>query len=134
MLSRSASYAPKVLIVDDHEDSRFMFKYVLESKGYCALEASDGLEAIEVARQARPNLILMDMNLPQLDGLATSLRIRADKDLRDTTIVIVSGHVLPQDEARAFAAGCDGYITKPINFVNFYDLLDHFLPVHTNAA
>ncbi len=125
---------PKILVVDDHEDNRSLIKFLLESKGYFALEAANGLEAIALARDARPRLIFMDRNLPVLDGITATRSIRADKELCDISIVILSGHVSSQDKAMAFAAGCDGYITKPIDFTEFYALLERLLPAHSNAT
>lgn len=134
MSAQSINSPPKILVVDDHEDNRFLVKHLLESKGYFTLEAANGLEAIDVARAARPRLIFMDRNLPALDGITATRRIRADKQLRDISIVILSGHVTPQDKAVAFAAGCDGYITKPIDFTEFYTLLERLLPADSNAT
>jgi len=133
MSVESATSTPKILVVDDHEDSRFVIKYLLESKGYSALEAADGLEAVEIARASRPSLIFMDRSLPVLDGTAATLRIRADKELRDTLIVMLSGHVTPEDKLTALAAGCDGYLTKPIDFTEFYELLERLLPATSTA-
>jgi len=125
----SPNVAPTLLVVDDYEDSRFMLRYLLEARGYRVAEAGDGLEAVEVARRERPQLILMDLGLPRLDGISAALRIREDANAAPLSIVALTGHVRPEDQAEALAAGFDGYIIKPIDFEGLYALLDRFLPV-----
>jgi two-component system, cell cycle response regulator DivK len=100
-----------------------MIRYLMEQRGYRVMEAVDGLEAVETARRSRPDLILMDVSLPRLDGLSAVRRVREDVGLRGVAIVAVSGYATAEDQAEALAAGCDGYLTKPINF----DELDHVL-------
>jgi two-component system cell cycle response regulator DivK len=116
-----------ILVVDDNGDVRFMLRFLLEAKGYRMLEAEDGLEAVETARSSRPNLILIDVSLPRLDGLSATRRIREEAGLRTTPIVAVSGHAATEDRDKALAAGCDGYLTKPINFEELYRLIDGLL-------
>jgi two-component system cell cycle response regulator DivK len=88
----------------------------MEQRGYSVIEAADGLEAVEAASRCRPDLILMDVGLPLLDGLSATRRIREDVEMRDVAVVAVSGYATAEDQAKALAAGCDDYITKPINF------------------
>jgi two-component system cell cycle response regulator DivK len=111
------------LVVEDFEDSRFMMRRLLEMAGYNVLEASDGEQAVKMAVEARPVLILMDLSLPKLDGLAA--------------IVAVSAHDSPESRTEALAAGCDEYVTKPIDFDHLTSVLQRFLapgghsrPVH----
>ena len=123
-----AGFKPTVLIVDDHDDSRFLIRYLMEQRGYRVIEAADGLEAVETARKSRPDLILMDVGLPLLDGLSATRRIREDVEMRSVAIVAVSGYAMAEDQAKALAAGCDGYITKPINFGELDKILLRLLP------
>jgi|SRR5262252_4051581 len=115
------------LVVEDFEDSRFMMRRLLEMAGYQVLEASDGEQAVRIAVEHRPALILMDLSLPKLDGLAATREIRQKKLLRKVPIVAVSAHDSPQTRAEALAAGCDEYVTKPIDFDNLTSVLKRFI-------
>ena len=116
------------LVVEDFEDSRFMMRRLLEMAGYRVLEASDGEQAVRIAAEERPALILMDLSLPKLDGLAATREIRKKKTLRKVPIVAVSAHDSPQTRAEALAAGCNEYVTKPIDFDNLTAVLQRYLP------
>ena len=116
------------LVVEDFEDSRFMMRRLLEMAGYNVLEASDGEQAVKMAVEARPVLILMDLSLPKLDGLAATRQIRQKKGLKAVPIVAVSGHDSPESRTEALAAGCDEYVTKPIDFDHLTKLLQRFVP------
>jgi CheY-like chemotaxis protein len=118
----------KVLLVEDFEDARYVSRLALEERGYRVLEAANGEEALEVAARERPAIILMDLSLPILDGLQATERIRADATLRDTLIVAVTAHSDAQHRARALAAGCNAFLTKPIDFDWLDDLLNQLLP------
>jgi two-component system, cell cycle response regulator DivK len=115
------------LVVEDFEDSRFMMRKLLEMSGYRVLEASDGEQAVEVALRSRPALILMDLSLPKLDGLAATRQIRQHKGFRKIPIVAVSAHDSPESREEALAAGCNEYVAKPIDFDQLNSLLDRFL-------
>jgi CheY-like chemotaxis protein len=115
------------LVVEDFEDSRFMMRRLLEMAGYEVLEASDGEQAVKIAVDARPALILMDLSLPKLDGLSATREIRKKRILRKVPIVAVSAHDSPQTRAEALAAGCNEYITKPIDFDILNSVLEHYL-------
>jgi CheY-like chemotaxis protein len=115
------------LVVEDFEDSRFMMRRLLEMAGYRVLEASDGEQAIKMALAEQPTLILMDLSLPKLDGLAATREIRKQKALRKVPIVAVSAHDSPQTRAEALAAGCNEYVTKPIDFDNLNAVLERYL-------
>jgi CheY-like chemotaxis protein len=115
------------LVVEDFEDSRFMMRRLLEMAGYQVLEASDGEQAVRLASEKRPALILMDLSLPKLDGLAATREIRKRKVLRKVPIVAVSAHDSPQTRAEALAAGCNEYVTKPIDFDNLNEVLKRLL-------
>ena len=117
-----------VLVVEDFEDNRFMMRRLLEMSGYRVLEAINGEEAVEMAERERPGLILMDLSLPLLDGLAATRRIRQHEALRDVPIVAVSAHDTADFHADALAAGCNDYVTKPIDFDQLEALLGRLLP------
>jgi two-component system cell cycle response regulator DivK len=117
-----------VMVVEDFEDNRFMMRRLLEMSGYRVLEAINGEEAVEVARREHPALILMDLSLPLLDGLAATRRIRQVEELRQIPIVAVSAHDTADFHADALAAGCNDYVTKPIDFDQLEALLSRLLP------
>ena len=122
------------LVVEDFEDSRFMMRRLLEMAGYNVLEASDGEQAVKIAVEARPVLILMDLSLPKLDGLSATRQIRQKKGLKAVPIVAVSAHDSPQSRTEALEAGCDEYVTKPIDFDHLNALLQRFVPPRTLAS
>ena len=112
-----------ILVVEDYEDTSLAMRLALEHKGYHILEASDGAQAVQVAGSVRPEVILMDLNLPVLDGFAAAERIRANPELKETVIVAVTAHHDPEFRARALAAGCNAFVSKPIDFNWLKDLL-----------
>ena len=115
------------LVVEDFEDSRFMMRRLLEMAGYRVLEASDGEQAVKMAMDARPALILMDLSLPKLDGLSATREIRKKRVLRKIPIVAVSAHDSPETRAEALAAGCNEYVTKPIDFDILNSVLERYV-------
>jgi CheY-like chemotaxis protein len=116
---------PVVLVVEDFEDNRFMMRRLLEMSGYRVVEAVNGNQAVESAVSENPDIILMDLSLPQLDGLAATRRIRAQEGARKVPIVAVSAHDSADFHAEALAAGCNEYVTKPIDFDQLVSLLDN---------
>ena len=118
---------PTVLVVEDFEDNRFMMRRLLEMSGYRVLEAVNGEQAVESAQAERPDLILMDLSLPKLDGLAATRRIRESDGLGQVPIVAVSAHDTSDFHADALAAGCNEYVTKPIDFDQLETLLKRLL-------
>lgn len=117
-----------VMVVEDFEDNRFMMRRLLEMSGYSVLEAINGEEAVELAQSELPSLILMDLSLPLLDGLAATRRIREVPELQRIPIVAVSAHDTADFHAEALAAGCNDYVTKPIDFDQLEALLSRLLP------
>ena len=115
---------PVVLVVEDFEDNRFMMRRLLEMSGYTVVEAVNGNQAVERAASEQPDIILMDLSLPQLDGLAATRRIRTQEGARRVPIVAVSAHDSADFHAEALAAGCNEYVTKPIDFDQLVQLLD----------
>lgn len=105
-----------VLVVEDFEDNRFLMRRLLEMSGYGVLEATNGEEAVLIAERERPDLVLMDLSLPLLDGLAATREIRKCDYLKKIPIIAVSAHDTTDFHTEALAAGCDDYVTKPIDF------------------
>jgi CheY-like chemotaxis protein len=112
-----------VLLVEDTEDNRTMMRRLLELSGYRVSEAVNGVEAVIAAERETPNVILMDLSLPLVDGLAATRRIRQLPDLAAVPIIAVSAHDSADFHAEAMAAGCDAYITKPIDYTELEDLI-----------
>ncbi|TWU15569.1 response regulator [Allorhodopirellula heiligendammensis] len=103
-----------ILIVDDHDDIRDMMTRQLQKRGYTVVTASNGLEAVLQTAQTAPSLILMDINMPELDGIEATMQIRAaDAEMR-IPVIALTAYALPGDEARATAAGCDAFHPKPV--------------------
>jgi CheY-like chemotaxis protein len=105
-----------VLLVEDTEDNRFMMRRLLEMTGYRVVEAMNGEEAVRLAKAECPQLILMDLSLPVIDGLAATRLIRKLPDCQRTPIIAVSAHDTSDFQSEAIEAGCNCYITKPIDF------------------
>jgi two-component system, cell cycle response regulator DivK len=103
----------RILVVEDQEDNRRILRDLLTSAGYEIIQAENGQEALAAAARERPDLILMDIQLPLLDGYEATRRIKADPDLRAIPIIAVTSYALSGDEGKARAAGCDAYVTKP---------------------
>ncbi len=105
-----------ILLVDDHDDIRDMMTKHLQKRGYAVVTAKNGIEAVLVTAQAAPSLILMDVNMPELDGLEATMQIRAADVENRIPVIALTAHALPDDESRAIAAGCDAFHPKPIDF------------------
>ena len=105
-----------VLLVEDNEMNRDMLIRRLNRAGIDVIPAGDGQEALELMRSKRPCVVLMDMNLPVMDGWTTCEEVRRDDSIRHTPIIALTAHAMGEDRDRAMAAGCDDYATKPIDF------------------
>jgi CheY-like chemotaxis protein len=114
----------KVLLVEDTEDNRQMMKRLLEMSGYQVVEAINGEEAVKLASEQRPRIILMDLSLPLIDGLTATRRIRSLPGLNKVPIVAVSAHDTADFHSEALAAGCDAYITKPIDYPELEEIVN----------
>jgi two-component system cell cycle response regulator DivK len=104
-----------VLYVEDSIDNRILVRRVLEAEGYLVLEAGSAQEGLVVARSSRPDLILVDINLPEVDGLTLTSHLKTDPDFEPIPIIALTANVMHGDRERSLAAGCDGYIQKPID-------------------
>jgi len=123
----SETPAIPVLVVDDNPTNLKLLSYVLASRGYAVQTAADATSAMAALRARRPRLILMDLQLPGLDGLELSRSLKADPATRDIIIVAVTAYAMKGDEERALAAGCNGYIAKPIDTRTFPALIAGYL-------
>jgi two-component system cell cycle response regulator DivK len=103
----------RILVVEDHEENRRIVGYLLASAGIEMIEAVSGEEGVAAAERERPDLILMDIQLPGLDGYEATRRIKANPALRHIPIIVVTSYALSGDDVKAFQAGCDAYVTKP---------------------
>ena len=115
-----------VLIVEDYEDTRSFMKIILESYGYEVIEADNGLEAIESIKHHFPDLILMDVSMPVMDGLTATKKIRKFKQAAEIPIIAVTAHGMDFYE-KAMEAGCNGLISKPIDFDSLEPVLNQYL-------
>ncbi|HEX7440757.1 MAG TPA: response regulator [Caldimonas sp.] len=117
----------KILIVEDNEKNMKLVRDILRHNGHATLEAATGADGVRLARAERPDLILMDIQLPDIDGIAALGRIREDSSLDATPVVAVSASVMPDDHQKIVASGFDAFITKPINLKQFQETVQRFL-------
>jgi two-component system, cell cycle response regulator DivK len=103
----------RILVVEDQEDNRRILRDMLTNAGYEVIEADNGGDALRSASANRPDLILMDIQLPVLDGYETTRRLKADPAVRAIPVIVITSYALSGDEGKARAAGCDDYVTKP---------------------
>ena len=104
-----------VLYVEDDPESRLLVRRVLQAEGYAVIEAKDAADGLASANESRPDLILIDINLPEVDGLTLARQIKSVPDLASTPLVVLTANVMRGDRERSLGAGCDGYIQKPID-------------------
>ena len=118
---------PKVLIVEDNEMNRDMLSRRLQRRGYAVLIAEDGERGVAVATAERPDLILMDMSLPVLDGWEATRRLKADPATRPIPVIALTAHAMSTDRERVFEAGCDDYDTKPVELPRLLEKMERLL-------
>lgn len=109
----------KILIVEDNEINMKLIKAILKTKGYILVEAKDGEEALQAVVREKPDLILMDIQIPKIDGLEATRRIRGMEEIGNTLIIALTAHAMEGDREKILDAGCDGYIAKPIDTRTF---------------
>ncbi len=119
--------SPLVLIVEDIEDNLILIKSLLEISEFRVVEARDGREALDQAQAHHPDLILLDMSLPEIDGWAVARTLRGMPEFRSTPIVALTAHAMPGDREKTLEAGCDEYIAKPIDAPTFVPALTKIL-------
>ena len=116
-----------VLVVEDNDLNMKLFHDLLEAHGYRILQTKDGMEALQLARQHRPDLILMDIQLPEVSGLEVTKWIKEDEDLKAIPVVAVTAFAMKGDEEKIREGGCEAYIAKPISVTNFLETVGRFL-------
>jgi two-component system, cell cycle response regulator DivK len=112
-MSDARTGPPLVLLVDDYDDARDLYRHYLTRQGYRVEEASDGFEAIEATVRVQPDIVVMDMSLPVIDGWEATRRLKRDAQTARIPVMALTAHTLPLEKWRALACGCDAFITKP---------------------
>ena len=118
----------RILIVEDQEDNRMIMRDVLSSAGYELIEAVNGEDGVKLAHSERPDLILMDIQLPIIDGYEATRRIKGSAELKSIPIIAVTSYALSGDQTKARAAGCDGYVSKPFSPRELLARVREYLP------
>lgn len=117
-----------ILLIEDNEQNRYLVTFLLEKHGYVVAAAFDGISGIQVANTILPLAILLDIRLPEIDGYAVTRALRSSPAQRNTPIIAVTSYAMSGDREKALAAGCDGYIEKPIDPSTFIAEIEAFLP------
>jgi two-component system cell cycle response regulator DivK len=126
-LSPGHQRAKKVLIVEDNDLNMKLFNDLLEAHGYHTLQTRDGVEALKIAREHRPDLILMDIQLPEISGLEVTKWLKEDDELRSIPVIAVTAFAMKGDEEKIRSGGCEAYIAKPISVAGFLRTVERFL-------
>lgn len=119
--------AKTILVVEDNELNMKLFNDLLESHGYLVVQTRDGLAALELARQHRPDLILMDIQLPEVSGIEVTKWLKEDDDLKAIPVIAVTAFAMKGDEQKIREGGCEAYISKPISVMSFLQTIDKYL-------
>lgn len=117
----------RILIVEDNDLNLKLFRDLLTAHGYDTIETKEGLEAIRLTKNEHPDLILMDIQLPEVSGLDVTRRLKSDEDIRQIPIIAVTAFAMKDDEEKILSAGCEAYISKPISIVPFLNTVRRFL-------
>ena len=120
-----------ILIIEDNEQNMYMMRFLLEKNGFSVAGAQDGMAGLEAARRLLPQAILLDIQLPAMDGYAVAAELRKDPLLQAIPIIAVTSYAMPGDREKVMAAGADGYIEKPINPETFVAEIRSFLPTQS---
>jgi two-component system cell cycle response regulator DivK len=127
MLAKDPAQAKTVLIVEDNELNMKLFNDLLEAHGYRVLQTRDGLTALDIARQHMPDLIIMDIQLPEVSGIEVTKWLKEDDELRRIPVIAVTAFAMKGDEEKIREGGCEAYISKPISVMSFLKTVDGFL-------
>ena len=114
----------RILVVEDNIDNYELVRFILERAGYDVFLAVNGRDGVSAARLQKPDLILMDLGMPEMDGWLAAEKLKADDSTRLIPLYALSAHTLPSERKRALEAGCDGYVTKPIHMAGFLEVID----------
>jgi two-component system cell cycle response regulator DivK len=123
----------KILYVEDNPDNRLLVRRILLSEDYGLLEATNAAEALELLKTAKPDLILMDINMPDMDGYTLTAKIKTTPGFERVPVLALTANVMRGDKEKTLEAGCDGYIQKPIDFDELLREIEKFLPRSANA-
>jgi CheY-like chemotaxis protein len=118
---------PKILLVEDNEMNRDMLSRRLQRKGYAVVMAHDGEQGLELARSESPDLILMDISLPKMDGWQVTKFLKSNPETKGIPVIALTAHALSTDRQKAFEIGCDDYDTKPVEFGRLSEKIEHLL-------
>ncbi len=118
----------RILIIEDNEQNMYMLSFLLESENYKVFQAFNGIDGINSAIQIIPDIILLDIQLPEMDGYTVAKRIREVENLKNIPIIVVTSYAMPGDQEKAMESGATGYIEKPINPDTFIPQMKSFLP------
>ncbi len=118
-----------ILVIEDNIDNLDLVRFLLEEVGYSVLGASDGRSGLDIARTANPVLILLDLAIPEIDGWSLANMLKGIENTREIPVIALTAYTMPGDRKRALDAGCDGYITKPLDIPNFVSMIEAYLPV-----
>lgn len=119
----------RILVVEDNMDNYELVRFVLERAGYDVFLAVNGRDGVDAARAQKPNLILMDLGMPEMDGWIAIEKLKADDVTKAIPLYALTAHTLPHDRKKAVKAGCDGFVPKPIHMKNFVDVVEQALLV-----
>ncbi len=117
----------RVLIIEDNEQNMYLLTYLLESEGYTVFQAYSGVDGITIAKDEKPDIVLLDIQLPEMDGYTVAGKLRENEVLRDMAIIAVTSYAMPGDKEKALGSGATGYIEKPINPETFMDQMNSFI-------
>lgn len=117
----------KILIVEDNDLNLKLFRDLLDAHGFEAIETKEGMQALSIARTVRPDLILMDIQLPEISGLDITKKLKADSEVSHIPIIAVTAFAMKDDEEKILRAGCQAYISKPISITSFLETIKKFL-------
>lgn len=120
-----------IIVIEDDADNMELIKFLLNKAGYDVLSAMDGYQGLELIRSQTPDLVLLDLAIPGIDGWHVARQIRQDEKTASIPIVAVSAHILPRDRQEAIQAGCNGFLNKPLDVVNFSANVEEFLQKKT---
>ena len=118
---------PKILVIEDNEQNLYLISFILEKNGYTVLSARDGREGIDMAVRVKPAMIILDIQLPLMDGYEVARRLSANTETEDIPIVAVTSYAMVGDREKTISAGCTGYIEKPIDPETFIDEIEKYL-------
>jgi len=117
----------RILIIEDNDNNLYLMRFMLENKGYTVLQARDGLSGVEMTINEKPDLVIMDIQLPDINGLEATQKIRQLENSSKVPIIAVTSYAMVGDREKTLAAGCTGYLEKPINPETFLQELERFL-------